>query len=73
VYNDTLKLGVDNALPVGTALTADASGACALDLNGHNQTISSLFVGSNNGGSQGNVKDSVGGGVLTITGGGGNP
>jgi len=67
VYNVTLKLGVDNALPSGTPLKADGSGACALDLNGYNQTIGLLSLGSNNGGQRGKVIDSVGGGTLTLT------
>ena len=66
-YNDTLKLGVDDALPSGNPVKADGSGACALDLNGYDQTVGLLSLGSNNGGQRGQVKDSVGGGVLTIT------
>ncbi len=67
VYNQTLKLGVDNALPSGTPVKADGSGACALDLNGYDQTIGLLSLGSNNGGQRGKVIDSVGGGTLTLT------
>lgn len=41
VENGTLQLGVNNALPVTTALTMKASNA-RLDLNGSNQEIASL-------------------------------
>jgi autotransporter-associated beta strand protein len=41
-----VKLGIDNALPVGTSLgfntLAGATGG-TIDLNGHNQTVASLF------------------------------
>ena len=43
-----VRLGVDNALPTGTALTfgtQTGAGPGGLDLNGHNQTISSLSFG----------------------------
>jgi len=67
VYNVTLKLGIDNALPVGKPVKADGSGACALDLNGYDQTVGLLSFGSNNGSQRGQVKDSAGGGTLTLT------
>jgi autotransporter-associated beta strand protein len=41
VENGTLQLGVNNALPTGTALTMKASSA-RLDLNGRNQEVASL-------------------------------
>ncbi len=48
----TVKLGIDNALPMATDLSfntnATASGT-TLDLNGHNQTVASLSYGGANG------------------------
>ncbi len=46
-----IKLGVDNALPTGTAVTmaASASNGGILDLNGHNQEIASLTSGAGGG------------------------
>ena len=63
----TVTLGSSTALPTGGPVTIDTSGASKLDLNGHNATIGLLKLGSNNGGNQGQVMDSVGGGVLTLT------
>jgi autotransporter-associated beta strand protein len=47
VANGTLKLGVDNALPVGTALTLGASTTSGLlDLAGYSQTVAGLIAGA---------------------------
>jgi fibronectin-binding autotransporter adhesin len=63
----TLTLGSSTALPSRTALTVDSSGSSMVDLAGNNATIGKLTTGSNNGGARGQVTDSVGGGVLTLT------
>jgi autotransporter-associated beta strand protein len=65
----TVKLGVNNALPIGGAVTVDASNVAKLDLNGFDQTVGSLSLGSNNGTNQGIVTGS-GTSKLTVTGGG---
>lgn len=48
----TVKLGIDNALPVTTDLSFNTHGSASgatLDLNGHNQTVASLSYGNTNG------------------------
>jgi autotransporter-associated beta strand protein len=59
-----LRLGVNNALPTAAPVMVDGQGANTLDLNGFNQTIGHLSMGSNNGGSSGTV---TGSGTLTLT------
>jgi len=63
----TLKLGIDNALPIGGAVTVDSSGASVLNLNGFNQTIGLLSMGSNNGGTRGYVTNTTGSSTLTLS------
>ncbi len=63
----TVTLGSSTALPIGTPVTVDSSNRSYLNLNGYDATIGLLKLGSNNGGNQGTVTDTAGGGVLTIT------
>ncbi len=42
IQGGTCKLGVNNGLPIGTALDMGANGAAVLELNGFNQTLTSL-------------------------------
>jgi fibronectin-binding autotransporter adhesin len=62
----TLKLGADNVLPTNIPVMVDGQGQNFLDLNGFDQTIGHLFLGSNNGGSTGTVTGS-GTSKLTLT------
>ena len=55
----TLKLGADNALPVGTSL--NMSGTAVLDLAGYYQQLSNFAPGTSN-----SVVSSVAGGVLVL-------
>lgn len=59
-----LRLGVNNALPTTAPVMVDGQGVNTLDLNGFNQTIGHLSLGSNNGGSSGTV---TGSGTSTLT------
>ena len=63
-----IQLGVDNALPTGTAVTMAASSSYGgiLDLNGHNQTIASLASGL--GGGYITNSAAAGTGTLTVNG-----
>ena len=62
----TVILGANNALPSGRPVTVDASGVALLNLNGFDQTVGLLSLGSNNGGSSGTVTGS-GTSKLTLT------
>ena len=63
----TLTLGSNTALAQGAAIQIDSSGQSKLDLAGFNATVGKLTTGSNNGNQRGQVVDTVGGGVLTLT------
>ncbi len=65
VAGATLKLGVSNAFPSGTAVIVDGQGVNFFDLNGFDQTIGRLLLGSNSGGSSATVTGV--GSKLTIT------
>ncbi len=63
-------LGANNALPAGTPTGIYGTGnVTGLDLNGYSQTLGSLTLNCNQGWATMEVTDSVGGGVLTLTGG----
>jgi autotransporter-associated beta strand protein len=61
-----LRLGVDNALPTNIPVMVDGQGTSTLDLNGFNQTVGHLSLGSNSGGSSGTVSG-TGTSKLTLT------
>lgn len=63
----TLTLGSNTALAQGAAIQIDSSGQSKLDLAGFNATIGKLTTGSNNGNQRGQVVDTIGGGILTLT------
>lgn len=63
----TVSLGSSTAIATGSPVTIDTSGSSQLDLAGFDATIGLLRMGSNNGGARGQVIDTVGGGVLTLT------
>ena len=65
IYNGTLKLGVDDALPVGMPVEMQSNSATCFDLNGHAQTIGSLF--STGGGASLVTNSSASPATLTIT------
>lgn len=50
INSGTVKLGIDNALPIGTTLSSSANPGGVLDLNGFNQILASI-----NGASQGTI------------------
>ncbi len=60
-----MRLGLTNALPINIPVMVDGQGVNTLDLNGFNQTVGLLLLGSNNGGSAGTVSGS--GSTLTLT------
>jgi autotransporter-associated beta strand protein len=66
-YGGILKLGVHNALPVGGPVMVDGDWFCLLDLNGFNQTVGRLSLGSSGGGWRGIVTNSTGTSTLTLT------
>ena len=69
IQDGTLKLGADNALPAGSAITVNAPtgiGNAFLDLNGHRLTVSGLTLVAEIGLGQSTVD--VNGGVLTLAG-----
>jgi autotransporter-associated beta strand protein len=61
-----LRLGASNVLSSNVPIIVDGQGVNTLDLNGFNQTIGHLSLGSNNGGSSGTVSGS-GSSTLTLT------
>ncbi len=65
VAGATLKLGVSNAFASGIDVVVDGQGVNTLDLNGFDQTIGHLLLGSNSGGSSATVSGV--GSKLTIT------
>ncbi|MFI2796130.1 beta strand repeat-containing protein [Haloferula sp. A504] len=62
-----VTLGSSTAIPTGADVKVDTRGTARLNLNGNSVTIGNLQLGSNNGGQQGTVEDTVGGAVLTLT------
>jgi uncharacterized repeat protein (TIGR02543 family) len=64
--NGVIRLGINNALPIGTDVTMgySAGNGGVFDLNGFNQTISSL----SNGAGDGSLRNNFGTSTLTING-----
>ncbi|MCE9611914.1 MAG: autotransporter-associated beta strand repeat-containing protein [Chthoniobacter sp.] len=61
----TLNLGASNLLPSTTQIAVDGQGSATFNLNGFNQTIATLVVASNNGGTKAVISGS--GSKLTLT------
>ena len=61
-----LKLGVNNALPTNIPVMVDGQQTNTLDLNGFDQTVGHLSLGSNSGGASGTVSG-TGTSKLTLT------
>lgn len=68
IRQGTLKLGVDEAIPMSVALNPGANAASTFDLNGKTQTTALFFAGNGGTTASASVIDSAGGGLLKLNG-----